>query len=153
VTDITQFSTKHRVLYASAIKDLYDGSIVSYATGRDQTTSLVLRTVKRALASTGGHRQLILHSDQGSQYTSAKYHKALAKAGITASMSRPGLPADNAPIESFFSSMKTEWIRKSTHMTFHEVARQIREYIYFYNNTRIQLSSGLPPAEKRIGAA
>jgi putative transposase len=150
VTDITQFPTKDGVLYASVIKDLYDGSIVSYATSRDQTINLVLKTVREAVARVGDVRtQLILHSDQGAQYTSDQYSKELAAARITPSMSNPGTPLDNAAAESFFSSMKTEWVRNTSHMNYNEVSRLIEDYISFYNNVRIRLSSKTPPMEKR----
>ena len=118
VTDITQFPTRDGVLYASVIKDLYDGSIVSYATSRDQTINLVLKTVREAVARVGDVRtQLILHSDQGAQYTSDQYSKELAAARITPSMSNPGTPLDNAAAESFFSSMKTEWVQQCKNTT------------------------------------
>lgn len=150
VTDITQFPTRDGVLYASVIKDLHDRSIVSYATGRDQTIGLVLKTVREAVASVGAiHKQLILHSDQGAQYASDRYNKELAAAGITPSMSNPGTPLDNAAVESFFSSMKTEWVRNTSHMSHSEVSRLIEEYISFYNNVRIRLSSKTTPMEKR----
>lgn len=154
VTDITQFPTRDGTLYASVIKDLYDGSVASYAIGRDQTINLVLKTVRKAVAIAGDRRaKLILHSDQGAQYAPGQYSKELAAAGITPSMSNPGTPLDNAAVESFFSSMKTEWVRNTSLMNYNEVSGLIEEYIRFYNNVRIRLSNKTPPMEKRRKAA
>ena len=136
------------------IKDLHDGCILAYATGSDQTVRLVLKTIRAAVANAGPmSKQLILHSDQGTQYTSDKYSKELAAAGITPSMSSPGTPLDNAAAESFFSSMKTEWVRNTSHMSNAEVSKLIQDYINFYNNVRIRLSCGAAPMEKRREAA
>lgn len=153
VTDITQFPTREGVLYASVIKDLYDGSIVSFATGTDQTVQLVLRTVKEAVSSIQASKGLVLHSDQGTQYSSGSYYKELKRYGIIPSMYRAGNPIDNAAIESFFSAMKTEWVRDTSKLGRDEVAQLVSEYINFYNNERIRLCCGCTPMEKRQKSA
>lgn len=153
VTDITQLPTREGVLYASVIKDLHDGSVISFATGTDQTVQLVLRTVKAAVASIRSSSGLILHSDQGTQYTSDSYYKELKRSDITPSMSSPGTPLDNAAMESFFSAMKTEWVRKTSHMSYAKVAKLISEYVDFYNNERIRLCCKCAPIEKRRKSA
>ncbi|WP_125138436.1 IS3 family transposase [Petrocella atlantisensis] len=93
------------------------------------------------------------NSDQGAQYTSHEYHSYIESCGIIASMSRPGTPIDNAPIESFFSTLKAEWLPDTSNMTIEEIAKDIDEYIEFYNNERIQLRTKMSPFEYRQGAA
>lgn len=90
-----------------------------------------------------------LHSDQGFQYTSHSYFKLTQSYGITPSMSRRGNPYDNALAENFFSILKTECIYRVKLKTFEEARNLIHQYIYFYNNQRIQLKTKLTPLEKR----
>ena len=155
VTDITQFRTISGILYLSAIKDLYDGSIVGFMVGKNCKTALVLETLKQAITHVpkGNTAGLTIHSDQGCQYTSYEYHKLLDEKHIQPSMSRPGTPIDNAPIESFFSTIKVEWLQDTSKMTMNHVNKEIMEYITFYNNVRIKSDSGMPPLEKRRLAA
>ena len=82
-------------------------------------------------------------------YTSYEYHKLLDENTILPSMSRPGTPIDNAPMESFFSTIKVEWLPDTSKMTINQVNKEIMEYITFYNNVRIKSDSGMPPFEKR----
>lgn len=155
VTDITQFRTINGILYLSAIKDLFDGSIVGFMVGKNCKTALVLDTLKQAITYVpeGRTAGLTIHSDQGCQYTSYEYHKFLDENTIVPSMSRPGTPIDNAPMESFFSTIKVEWLPDTSKMTINHVNKEIMEYITFYNNERIKSDSGMPPLEKRELAA
>lgn len=155
VTDITQFRTINGILYLSAIKDLYDGSIVGFMVDKNCKTALVLDTLKQAITRVpeGNTAGLTIHSDQGSQYTSYEYHKFLDKNAMVPSMSRPGTPIDNAPIESFFSAIKVEWLPDTSKMTINQVNKEIMEYITFYNNVRIKSDLGMSPLEKRRLAA
>lgn len=147
VTDISYIPTKQGVLYLSMIRDLFDNFVVSYHTGTEQTINLVTETVKKAKREVADG--LVLHSDQGFQYTSVAYN-ALTKAySILPSMSRAGNPLDNAPAENFFSILKTECIKPHKPGTFEEAREMIDEYICFYNYERIQLKSKLTPHEKR----
>ena len=93
--------------------------------------------------------ELQLHSDQGFQYTSNGYFKLTQSYGITPSMSRRGNPYDNSLAENFFSILKTECINRVKLKTFNEARLLIDQYIYFYNNQRIQLKTKLTPLEKR----
>ena len=88
---------------------------------------------------------LQLHSDQGFQYTSQAYFKLTQKYNITPSMSRRGNCYDNAMAENFFSILKTECIYRHKPETFKEANEMIDRYIYFYNNERIQLKTGMTP--------
>lgn len=153
VTDITYIHTKQGVLYLSVIKDIYDGFIVSYQYGSEQTNDLVSRTVRSAIKSEKVTDGLVLHSDQGSQYTSHEYHCLTKEYGIAPSMSRRGNCLDNACAESFFGQLKSECINRVKPVTFDEVQQLIDDYIHFYNYERIQLKNKLTPYEKRCQSA
>ncbi|WP_430884110.1 IS3 family transposase [Fusibacter sp. JL216-2] len=152
-TDITQFKCKDGILYLSALKDLYDGSILGYSYAKNSKTPIVISTVSQALKHKRQDNVTILHSDMGSQYTSHEYHVFLNDNRIEPSMSRPGTPIDNSPIESFFSTLKIEWLSDTSNMMTNSVAIEIDEYINFYNNERIQLKSTTAPVVVRNRAA
>lgn len=149
VTDISYIHTKQGVLYLSIIRDLYDNSIVAYKIGTEQNVNLVLSTIRAAKKKEKVTAELRLHSDQGFQYTSHGYFKLTQSYGITPSMSRRGNPYDNALAENFFSILKTECIYRAKLQTYEEARLLIDEYIYFYNNQRIQLKTKLTPLEKQ----
>ena len=149
VTDISYIHTAQGVLYLSIIRDLYDNSIVSYKTSTTQNVALVLNTIRDAKGKEKVTAELQLHSDQGFQYTSNQYFKLTKSYGITPSMSRRGNPYDNSLAENFFSILKTECINRVKLKTFNEARLLIDQYIYFYNNQRIQLKTKLTPFEKR----
>ena len=149
VTDISYIHTAQGVLYLSIIRDLYDNSIVSYKTSTTQNVALVLNTIRAAKRKEKVTAELQLHSDQGFQYTSNQYFKLTKSYGITPSMSRRGNPYDNSLAENFFSILKTECINRVKLKTFNEARLLIDQYIYFYNNQRIQLKTKLTPLEKR----
>ena len=149
VTDISYIRTGQGFLYLSVIRDLYDNSIVAYKTSTQQTIHLVLSTLRAAMRKEKVTAELQLHRDQGFQYTSQAYFKLTQAYGITPSMSRRGNPYDNALAENFFSILKTECIHRTKITTFAEANRLIDEYIYFYNNQRIQTKTKLTPLELR----
>lgn len=154
VTDVTHlkygFGNK---AYLSAIKDLYDGSIVAYKVGRLNDNPLVMETIKAAAAAHPDASPLI-HSDRGSQYTSKEYRFITTEAGMTRSMSRVGKCTDNAPIESFFGHFKCEQYDLKQYQTYDELVSDIDHYIYFYNHKRYQEKlNSLTPVEYRHQAA
>ena len=149
VTDISYIRTGQGFLYLSVIRDLYDNSIVAYKIGTEQNNNLVLNTIKAAKRKEAVTAELQLHSDQGFQYTSQAYFKLTQRYGITPSMSRRGNPYDNALAENFFSILKTECIYRTKIATFSEARELIDDYIYFYNNQRIQTKTKLTPMEFR----
>jgi len=153
VTDISYIHTGQGVLYLSMIRDLYDNSIIAYKTGAEQTVNLVLNTIREAVKKEAAAAELQLHSDQGFQYTSQAYFSLTQEYGIIPSMSRRGNCYDNAMAENFFSILKTECIYRHKLKTFYEARQLIDEYIYFYNNERIQTKTSLTPLEKRRQAA
>ena len=150
VTDISYIRTGQGVLYLSIIRDLFDNSIVAYKTATNQTVNLVLDTIRQAMQKEKEvAAELQLHSDQGSQYTSQAYFDLTKEYGITPSMSRRGNCYDNALAENFFSIIKTECLYRQIPSTFKEARELIDNYIYFYNNQRIQLKTGVTPLEQR----
>lgn len=152
-TDISYIPTDEGFLYLSVIKDLYDKSIVAYRYARQMPTKLVTDTIHAALKNTRPDDRPILHSDNGFQYASIPYFHITKSNGITPSMSAVGCPYDNACAESFFSLLKNECIYRAKPRTIRDAMELIDDYIYFYNNERIQLSSKMTPMEVRLLAA
>jgi transposase InsO family protein len=153
VTDISYTHTGQGVLYLSAIRDLFDNSIVAYNTGTEQTINLVLKTIRAAKEKETVTAELQLHSDQGFQYTSHGYFNLTKEYGITPSMSRRGNCYDNAMAENFFGILKAECINRQSIKDFAMAKSLIDEYIYFYNHQRIQLKTKLTPLELRRQSA
>lgn len=137
VTDITYLPFGGKMLYLSCILDVFNGEIIAYTLGERQDTTFVLDTLSQLPKLPKG---CILHSDQGSVYTSQAYQEAVKGKGITMSMSRKGMPVDNAPIESFHATLKSEtfYLERLTRTTTAIVIQTVRDYIIYYNNIRIQ---------------
>ncbi|WP_126721450.1 IS3 family transposase [Staphylococcus epidermidis] len=147
-TDITYLPFGHSMLYLSSIMDIYNGEIVAYKIDDKQDQSLVNDTLNQIDIPEG----CILHSDQGSVYTSYAYYQLCEEKGIIRSMSRKGTPADNAPIESFHSSLKSEtfYINNELNRSNHIVIDIVEKYIKNYNNNRNQQKLGyLSPVKYR----
>ena len=150
VTDITYIDTLQGWCYLSTIKDLYDGFIVGHVFAQSNSIALVTAAVRQAQQIEKVTAGLILHSDQGTPYTSQAYHDVLIQEyHITPSMSRRGNCWDNAPMENFFGHLKEEYLRQFKKPTFEEAQQLIAEYIYFYNYERIQLKTRQTPYEFR----
>jgi putative transposase len=149
VTDISYIPTKQDFLYLSVIKDLYDNFIVAYRYVTEMPARLVTGTIIDAVKKEKITTKLQLHSDQGFQYTSIPYHNLTKAYNIEPSMSRRGNPYDNACAENFFSILKNECVYRAKPQTIDDAKELIDEYIYFYNNDRLQLKTGLTPIEKR----
>jgi len=150
VTDVTYILTQQGWAYLSTIKDLYDGFIVGHAFSQNNSIALVTATVRQAKTKEKVTDGLILHSDQGHQYTSQAYHDVLTREyNITPSMSRRGNCWDNAPMENFFGHLKEEYLRQFKKPTFAEAQQLIDEYIHFYNYVRIQLKTRQTPYQRR----
>lgn len=138
VTDVTQFRVGDTWLYLSAIKDLCQNEIVAHHISLRNDKELVLQTFSKAFEKEQNVTGLVVHSDQGFQYTSHDYHDMLQKVGARISMSRRGNCYDNASMESFFSHLKTEALYPYHIRTLDEAQRRIEEFIHFYNNNRPQ---------------
>ena len=153
-TDVTEFKVpgQKKKLYLSAIIDLYDKSIVSYVLSNTNNNKLVFDTFDKALASNPG-AQPIFHSDRGFQYTSKIFKFKLDEAGMIQSMSRVGKCIDNGPMEGFWGTLKSEAFYGLKFENELELRSKIDEYIFFYNNFRLQRNlKGMTPNELRYHA-
>jgi putative transposase len=148
VSDITYVPTDEGWLYVAAHKDLFTTDIVGYAMGERLTRNMVSQSLFKAVAAKRPANGLIHHSDRGSQYCSHEYRDILERFGIQASMSRKGNCYDNAPMESFWGTLKQELVHHRRYRTRQEAIRDITEYIeIFYNRQRLQPGLGfLSPA-------
>ena len=146
--DITYVPTAEGWLYVAAIKDLFAGEIVGRAFGERMTTDLVVHALEQAITTRRPVAGLVHHSDRGSQYCSHEYQALLRSYGMRASMSRKGNCYDNAPVESFWGTLKTELVHHRRYQTRAEAMYEISEYIgIFYNRQRRQARLGyLSPA-------
>ena len=143
VSDITYVPTDEGWLYVAGHKDIFTGTIVGYAMGERLTRNLVSQSLFRAVAAKRPPQGLIHHSDRGSQYCSHKYRNLLDSFGLIASMSRKGNCFDNAPMESFWGTLKQELVHHRRYRTRQEAIGDITEYIeIFYNRQRRQARLG-----------
>jgi len=137
VSDITYIRTKEGWLFLATVIDLYSRKVIGWATGHRQTTSLIISALQMSVKRLNKDASVILHSDQGSQYSSYDYKQIAEKHNIILSMSRRGNCYDNAVAESFFKTLKKELVRKHIFQTRELAASQIFEYIeMFYNSKR-----------------
>jgi putative transposase len=149
VTDITYIATQQGWAYLSTIKDLFGGFIVAHQMSLSNSVGLVTRTLTLAKEKEKVTNGLILHSDQGHQYTSQAYAVLTQQYSITPSMSRRGNCWDNAPMENFFGHLKEEALRHIPVPTYEEAKQLIDEYIHFFNYERIQLKTRQTPYQVR----
>ncbi|MBQ1389295.1 MAG: IS3 family transposase [Clostridia bacterium] len=156
VTDITEIPAKNGKLYVSAIFDCYDSEVVGLSMDDNMKAELCVRTLSSAVKMHPQMRGAIVHSDRGSQYTSAKYRSAVAENGIIQSMnSAGGRCHDNARCESMWARMKEEMFyrrnRKPENYSVEELKSMVWYYfISYWNNRRIcSANDGLPPTVKR----
>jgi len=149
VTDITYLRTREGWVYLAAIMDLYSRRIVSWTAGPRMTVDLVSQALQQAFALRGPVPGLVHHSDRGSQYCSKAYRKQLTDSRIICSMSRKGNCWDNAAMESFWHSLKVEWLFDYDFVTRWEAVQEVRQYIDgFYNRNRRHSSLGyISPVE------
>ena len=153
VTDVTEFKWyedgEKRKLYLSAILDLYDRSIVSYVVSKRNDNSLTLSTFEKAIVS-NPEAKPIFHSDRGFNYTSQMFQDGLVTNKMVPSMSRVGRCIDNCPIEGFWGIVKSEMYYINEFENEEQLRKAIDDYIYFYNNERLQRRfEGLTPSQVR----
>jgi putative transposase len=143
LSDITYIPTEEGWLYLAGHKDLFTGEIVGYAMGNRITKNLVSQSLFRAVAAKRPASGLIHHSDRGRQYCAYEYRRLMDQFKMRASMSRKGDCYDNAPMESFWGTLKSELVHHSRYKTRDEAIREITEYIeVFYNRQRRQARLG-----------
>ncbi len=137
VTDITYIPTGEGWLYVAGVKDLYTCEVVGHAMEGRMTTDLVRQALVMALGAKRPRPGLIHHSDRGSQYCAQDYQDQLRQFGLISSMSRKGNCDDNAPMESFWGTLKNELVHPRRYETREQARREITEYIeFFYNRQR-----------------
>ena len=149
VTDVTFIHTRQGWAFLSTIKDLYDGFIVAHHLGKQNSFALVTKTIKLAKEKEVVTDGLVLHSDQGTQYSSHAYFVLTKEYNITPSMSRRANCWDNSPMENFFGHLKEEALRQFPNPSFEEAKQIIDNYIHFYNYERIQLKTRQTPYQLR----
>jgi len=149
-TDITEFILFQKKFYLSPVLDMYNGEIVAYAIGNSPDKALVDTMLDRAFARHSKKKKLILHSDQGWQYQTPHYRRRLAKQKITQSMSRKGNCLDNAIIESFFGTFKSEFLRTEKWKSIPHFLRELKRYIHYYNHDRIKSRLKVSPVQYRL---
>ena len=137
-TDITYLIFGNKRAYLSTIIDLYDRKVVSYKISKFNNNKLVLDTLNEALIKRKDVYNLIIHSDQGFQYTSFEYKAICESNNITISMSRKGTPIDDSPMESFHSILKKETLHNNNITSLQEYIILVEEWILFYNTTRLK---------------
>jgi putative transposase len=149
VADITYIPTDEGWLYLAAVEDLYSRRIVGWSMDDNMESRLVVDALEMAVQRRLPGETLLAHSDRGSQYASEHYQRLRGRHGITCSMSRRADCWDNAPMESFFASLKKELVHDAKFATRAEARAAIFEYIeVFYNGQRRHSSLGyVSPAE------
>lgn len=157
VADFTYIWTAEGWLYVAAVIDLFSRRVVGWSMSDTMTAQLVTDALIMAIWRRGKPDALLHHSDQGSQYTSEQFQRLMADNGVTCSMSRSGNVWDNAAMESFFSSLKTERIGKKVYRTRGQAKADVFDYVEcFYNPTRRHSTLGyLSPIdfEREAGVA
>ena len=137
VADITFIPTRAGWLYLAVVLDLFSRKVVGWAMDLRMTSGLVCEAARMAIQMRQPASGVVMHSDQGSQYTSFEYQRLLSKSGLLASMSRKGHCGDNAAAESFFHTLKTELVMFEDYRTRDQARSSLFEYIeLFYNRIR-----------------
>lgn len=149
VADFTYIWTAEGWLYLAVVLDLFSRRVVGWSMQNAMTAQMVTDALMMAIWRRGCPQSLMHHSDQGSQYTSESFQRLMTDLGVTCSMSRSGNVWDNAAMESFFSSLKTERIRGKAYRTRDEARADVFDYIErFYNPRRRHSTLGyLSPAQ------
>jgi putative transposase len=154
VADITYVPTDQGWLYLAGVLDCFSRKIVGWSMADHMETSLVSEALQMALIHRGHRKGLLHHSDRGVQYASEDYQHLLKRHGMTASMSGKGDCWDNAMMESFWATLKTELVHQTHYATRDQARAAIFEYIeVFYNRKRLHSSLGYVSPESFEAAA
>jgi putative transposase len=140
--DITYIKAGKRWLYLAAVLDLYARRIVGWALSMISDATLACEALRMAGELRGRPKQVLFHSDQGCQYTSHKFRDELTALNMGQSMSRKGECWDNAPMERFFGSLKSEWVPHEGYATEAEARADVTKYLMYYNRTRLHSYNG-----------
>jgi len=140
VGDITYLKVGSIYRYLAVVMDKYSRRVLGWAYGKRKDVALTLRAMDRAVRYRKPRRGLIFHTDRGIEYAAGAFKARLAELGITQSMNRPGKVTDNAYIESFFHSMKTDIVHGLVFTEDHQIESAVRSYVPFYNGIRLHSS-------------
>jgi len=150
-TDVSEFKVGDQKLYLSPVMDLYNGEIVAYQTSRRPVLAMVTSMLVKAFRRLAPGDTPLLHSDQGWLYRVPGYARLLAKKSVQQSMSRKGNCLDNAAMESFFGTLKSELFYLNRFHSIDHLKQSIDRYIHYYNYERIKLRlNGLSPVQYRL---
>lgn len=141
VGDITYIPTKERTLYLAIFIDMFSRKVVGWAMDNRMKDTLVIEAFIQAYGKEHPPKGLIVHTDQGSQYTGGPFRMTLEKYGAIHSNSRKGNPYDNAIMEAFYRTIKRELIQDSHYETLEQAQKEIFKYIEIYYNTKRMHSS------------
>lgn len=142
VSDITELKTDAGTYYLCVILDLFARRVIGARLSPHKDTSLVAATFQNAFEARGHPSGLLFHSDRGSQYTANNFRNLLLGCGVKQSFSAPGVPYDNAPMESFFASLKVEETHRFHYVGMSDLTASLRDYISFYNEKRPHTTIG-----------
>ena len=146
-SDVSYIKCKDGTLYLSAIKDYFNAEIVSYSTSNCNDVNLIKDSYKNLKPN----KDAIVNTDQEAVYFAYEYVELANSMGFTRSMSHRGHCWENCPIENWFMQLKHEWLCQFEKLTRKEAAEEIKKYIHWYNNERIQKKLGyLSPVEYRL---
>ncbi|EJK5912879.1 IS3 family transposase, partial [Escherichia coli] len=135
--DITYLWAGNRWCYLAVVMDLFARRVIGWSLSAHADTALISSALRMAYETRGQPRDVVFHSDQGSQYTGLKYQQLLWRCRINQSVSRRGNCWDNSPMERFFRSLKTEWVPTNGYAGKDEARQQINDYILnYYNSVR-----------------
>jgi putative transposase len=147
VGDITYLKVGDLYRYLAVVMDKYSRRVLGWSYGKRKDVALTLSALERAVRYRKPPRGLIFHTDRGIEYAAGAFKQRAAALGIVQSMNRPGKVTDNAHIESFFHSMKTDIVHGLSFAQDREIRNAVRHYIPFYNGTRLHSSLNyVPPA-------
>ena len=148
LSDITEIQTDSGKFYLCVVLDLFARRVVAARLSETEGTSLISHTFQDAYYSRRPQKDMIFHSDRGGQYRSLEFRSLLLGHEVRQSFSAPGVPYDNAPMESFFASLKVEEIHRFHYTGISDLTASLRDYIFFYNNKRPHSNNGgRTPAE------
>lgn len=143
VGDLTYIRVAGRWHYLAVVMDVFSRRVIGWSLGKHKTAALVLRSLQQAFQHRAVNEGLIFHTDRGAEFGAELVQHALKGLGIRASMNRPGKVTDNAHIESFFQSMKTECIHGIVFETERELRMTLSHYIdLYYNELRMHSAIG-----------
>ena len=141
-SDVTYLRTHEGWMYLAIVMDLYSRRIIGCSVSKRMTIYLVEQALQMAITPREPNKDVIFHSDRGSQYTSHKYSRLLKSNGIVASISCVGAYLDNTAVERFFGNLKNGWLVNVAHLTRDSIRLDVNEYIKYYNHERQHTTLG-----------